>query len=102
MNPLIASNLSTRSSDALMSELVLPPKKRITAKRSAETEAPIVQLPLQQCVPLEFVDSDDEAAAAHQGGTFWRGQKQAKPEASCRLGVAERRQPRIGDQYQVG
>ena len=89
----------------MSNEETLPPKKRITAKRTADTEASPIQqqqqISSQQCVPPECIDSDDEAAIAHQGGTFWRGQKQQKPESSCRIGVAERRQPRIGDRYQA-
>lgn len=84
----------------------VPPKKRVTAKRIADTEASPILLPQQiasqPCIPFECIDSDDEAHVVHgEGGTFWRSQKQAKPESSCRLGVAERRQPRIGDRYQA-
>ena len=86
-------------------EETVPPKKRLTAKRTADTEAspiPPQQIGSQQCIPFDLIDSDDEALIAHgEGSTFWRSQKQAKPGSSCRLGVAEHRQPRIGAQYQA-
>ena len=89
----------------MSTEETVPPKKRVTAKRIADTEAsPLLpqQITSQPCIPFECLDSDDEASVAHgEGGTFWRSQKQAKPQSSCRLGVAERRQPRIGDRYQA-
>ena len=61
----------------------------------------MVNCPTGPLLAMQGLDSDDEAALVHAGGTFWRSTKQPKPISSCRLGVAERRQPRIGDRYQA-